>query len=98
VSGLPVRRTWRPRQVLAIVGLNAAEYHAAEYQAGVTPTLGKNLLLPGGSGTTGITRPARVAPPYPNSMITGAGPAAFAGTVSESWMSTMICGYEELST
>ena len=31
-------------------------------------------------------------------MITGTGPLALAGVVSVSWMSTVICGYDELST
>ena len=34
----------------------------------------------------------------PNCMITGTGPFAFAGVVSVTWMSTVTCGYAELST
>ena len=34
----------------------------------------------------------------PNSMITGTGRAAFAGVVKDNWMSTVTCGYDELST
>src|SRR5579883_3370277 len=37
-------------------------------------------------------------PPNPNSIITGTGPFASAGVVSVSWISTLIAGYDELST
>src|ERR1700676_296609 len=62
----------------------------------------------GPAGTGGPPRPAGGGPPRPpprppnpvkpNSMITGTGPVALAGVVSVNWMSTVICGYEELST
>jgi len=34
----------------------------------------------------------------PNSIITGTGPGAFVGVVRVSWISTVMAGYEELST
>src|SRR5262249_28616081 len=37
-------------------------------------------------------------PPKPKSIITGTGPVASAGVVSVNWMSTVISGYDELST
>src|SRR5450759_4360223 len=52
---------------------------------------------PGGSGPRAAPRPGPKPPP-PNSMITGTGPAALAGVVNANWMSTVICGYAELST
>jgi len=36
--------------------------------------------------------------PKPNSIITGTGPAVPAGVVSVNWMSTVISGYDALST
>src|SRR5688500_15543365 len=42
--------------------------------------------------------PAPGLRPNPNSVMTGTGPDAFAGVVSVNWTSTVICGYEELST
>src|SRR5450759_2747188 len=51
---------------------------------------------PGGSGPRAAPRPGPKPPP--NSSITGTGPAALAGVVNANWMSTVICGYAELST
>src|ERR1019366_5673411 len=51
---------------------------------------------PAGSGPRAPPKPPPKPPP--NSMITGTGPAALAGVVNANWMSTVICGYAELST
>src|SRR5437868_588322 len=50
-----------------------------------------------GPGITG-RGPPRPVNEKASSMITGTGPAARAGVVNDNWISTLICGYEELST
>src|SRR5262249_10991598 len=43
-------------------------------------------------------KPPPNPPPTPNSITTGTGPFALSGAVSDSWTSTVTCGYDELST
>ncbi len=82
------------RQPGAVVGLDAGRD-----EDGVAPALRQQLLLPGRAWRrTAAAAPPAGRGPKPNSIITGTGPVAFAGVVSVSWMSTVTCGYEELST
>src|SRR5215203_7116923 len=50
----------------------------------------------GGPPRPGAPRPGPNPPP--NCMMTGTGPFASAGVLRLNWMSTLICGYAELST
>src|SRR4029077_18588599 len=56
----------------------------------------------GGGGALGGAPPGPPRPPgnppNPNSSIPGTGPRASAGVLSDNRMSTVICGYPELST
>src|ERR1019366_6932627 len=52
---------------------------------------------PAGSGPRAPPRPGP-KPPKPNSMMTGTAPVAPAGVVNANPISTVICGYAELST
>src|SRR5450759_946742 len=52
---------------------------------------------PAGSGLRAPPRPGP-KPPKPNSMMTGTAPVAPAGVVNANPISTVICGYAELST